>query len=243
MLRGDLQLPGDVVLHQLPEEGVLGVGQKIVKANAAANEDLLDPGNFPELAQQRHIVAVVGVHILAGGGVEALTAAAGTLGHLFFAGRVPEVGSGTAHIVNVALEIRILDHLLGFRQNGLVASYLNDAALVEGQGAERAGTKAAPVADQAEFYLLNGGNAAQFFVAGVIGPAIGQGVHRVHFRHGQGLLGRVLNHKFLSIGLGQPLGGKGITVAVLGFEGLGIEPLVFLDFLKGRQQDGGQTLV
>ena len=29
-----------------PEEGVLGVGQKIVKANAAANEDLLDPGNF-----------------------------------------------------------------------------------------------------------------------------------------------------------------------------------------------------
>ena len=77
----------------------------------------------------------------------------------------------------------------------------------------------------------------------MVGPAIGQGVHRIHFRHSQGLLGRVLNHKFLAVGLGQPLGGKGVTVAILGFEGLGIEPLVLLDFFKGRQQDGGQTLV
>ena len=243
VLRGDLQLPGDVVLHQLPEEGVLGVGQKIVKANAAANEDLLDPGNFPELAQQRHIIAVVGVHILAGGGVEALPSAAGTLGHLLFAGRVPEVGGGAAHIVDVALEVRIFDHFFCLGQNGFVASHLDDTALVEGQGAEGAGAEAAPVGYQTEFDFLNGGDAPRLFIAGVIGTHVGKVVHRIHFGCGQGLLGRVLHHIFLPVGLGQPLGGERITVAVLDFEGLGVGALAFLQLLVAGQNNRGQAFV
>ena len=43
MLRGDLQLTGNVVLHQLPEKGVLLVRQQIVEADAAADEHLFDP--------------------------------------------------------------------------------------------------------------------------------------------------------------------------------------------------------
>ena len=56
MLRGDFQLTGDVVLHQLPEKGVVLVRQQIVKADAAADEHLFDAGKLPELPKQRDIV-------------------------------------------------------------------------------------------------------------------------------------------------------------------------------------------
>ena len=92
VLRGDLQLTGDVVADQLPKEGVLPVRKKIVEADAAADKDLLHPGNGSEFPQQRHIVAVVGVHVLAGGGIQALPPAAGALTELLLAGRMAEIG-------------------------------------------------------------------------------------------------------------------------------------------------------
>ena len=243
MLRRHLQLPGDVVLHQFLEEGVLFVCQQIVEADAAADEDLLHPGDFPQLPQQSHIVAVVGIHILAGGGVQALPSAAGALAQLLLAGRVAEVGGGAAYIVDVALEILILHHQLCFLQNGFVASGLDDPPLMEGQGAEGAGAEAAPVGHQTEFDLLDGRHATGFFVAGVVGAAVGKLVDGIHLLGAQGLLGRILHHIFLAVGLRQPLGGEGVAVGVLDFEGLGIELFVGLHFLKGRQHKGGQAVV
>ena len=51
--------------------------------------------------------------------------------------------------MDIAFEIRVLHHLLRFPEDGFVAAGLDDPALVEGQGAERTGPEAAPVADQA----------------------------------------------------------------------------------------------
>ena len=243
MLRGHFQLAGDVVLHQLPNEGIFFVCQEIVKPDTAADKDLFHPGDLPELSQQGHIVAVVGVYVLAWSGVEALAAAAGTLGHLLFTGRVAEIGGGAAHIVDIALEIRILHHFLRFFQDVFMASDLDDTTLVEGQRAEGAGPEAAPVADQAELDLLNGGHAPQFFIAGVVGSVVGQGIDRVHLFCGQRLLGRILDHVFFAVALCQPLGGEGVAVTVLELEGLGIGPLVLLDLLKRGEQNGWQTLV
>ena len=232
-----------MVLHQLLEEGVLFVRQKVVKSNAAADEDLFHPRELAQLPKQGHIVGVVGIHIFAGCGVEALPPAAGTFGQLLFAGRVAEIGGGAAHIVDVALEILVLHHELRLFQDGFMAPHLDDPPLVEGQGAEGAGPEAAPVAHQAKLHFLNGGHAPGLFVAGVVGAAVGKIVNRVHFRRGQGLLGRVLHHKFFSVLLRQPLGGEGVAVAVLNFEGLGVAALIFLHFLKGGQQDGGEALI
>ena len=226
MLRRHLQLPGDVVLHQFLEEGVLFVCQQIVEADAAADKDLLHPGDFPQLAQQGHVVRVVGVQILAGGGVQALPPAAGALGQLLFTGGVPEVGGGPPNVMNVALEILVLHHDFRFSQNGFMAPNLHNAALMEGQGAEGAGPEAAPVAHQTEFDLLDGGHTAQFRVAGMPVALVGQVVHRVHLLCGQGLLGRVLHYEFLPVRLNEPLGGEGVAVAVLDLEGLGIFALV-----------------
>ena len=47
MLRCDLQLSGDMELHQFLKESILLVCQEIVKANAAADEDFLHAGQLP----------------------------------------------------------------------------------------------------------------------------------------------------------------------------------------------------
>ena len=154
-----------------------------------------------------------------------------------------EVGCGAAYIVDVALEILILDHQLRFLQNGFVASGLNDPPLMEGKGAEGAGTKTAPVADQTEFDFLNGGNASGLSVAGMPGAAVGECVYRIHLLLRQRLLRRVLYHKFLPVGLDQPFGGERIAVAILGSEAFGIKPLVVLDFFISGQSDGGNAVI
>ena len=243
MLRGDFQLTGNVVLHQLPEKGVFFVRQQIVEADAAADEHLFDAGEFPQLAQQGNIVRVVGVHVFAGGGVQALPPAAGTLTQLLFTGRVTEIGGGAADVVDVALEIPVLHHDFRFPEDGFVASGLDDPPLMEGQGAEGAGTEAPPVGNQTELDFLNGGDAPRLFIAGMIGAHVGKVIHRVHFGRGQGLLGRILHHEEIVVGLRQPLGGEGVAVGVLDFEALGVSAPVGLDLGKGGQGDSGQTVV
>ena len=243
MLRGDFQLTGNVVLHQLPEKGVLFVRQQIVEADAAADEHLFDAGELPQLAKQCDIVRVVGVHILAGGGVKALPPAAGTLTQLLFTGRVAEICGGAADVVDVALEIPVLHHDFRFPEDGLMASGLDDPPLMEGQGAEGAGAEAPPVGHQTELDFLNGGDAPRLFIAGVIGTHVGKVVYRVHFRCGQGLLGRILHHEEIVVRLRQPLGDEGVAVGVLDFEALGVSAPVGLDLGKGGQGDSGQTVV
>lgn len=44
VLRRNLQLTGDMIFHQLPEEAVVLVGQQIVKPNAASDKNLFHPG-------------------------------------------------------------------------------------------------------------------------------------------------------------------------------------------------------
>ena len=243
MLRGHFQLAGNVELHQFLEEGVLLVRQQIVKPDAAADEYLLHPGNLPQLAKQGDVIRVVGFHVLAGGGIEALPSAAGTLGQLLVTGRVAEVGSGAAHIVDVALEILVLYHQLRFPEDGFMAAGLDDSSLVEGQGTEGAGTEAAPIGNQAELHFLNGRHTTCLGITGMPGPHIGQVVDCIHFLGGQRLLRGILHHIFLAVGLSQPLGGEGVAVAVLNLKGFRILSLVGLYLLKGGQDDGGQAFI
>ena len=104
---------------------------------------------------------------------------------------------------------------------------------MKGEGTEGASAKAAPVAYQAEFHFLNGRHTTGLFIAGMISTAVGKIVNSIHFLGSQRLLGRILHHKFLAVRLSQPLGGEGVTVAVLHLEAFCIEPLVFLYLFKG----------
>ena len=76
--------------------------------------------------------------------------------------------------MDVTLEIRVMGHLLGLSQNGVVAAGLDDPSLVEGEGRRRSRLQAAPVGHQAELHFLDGGDAPGFPVAGMVIPAVGR---------------------------------------------------------------------
>ena len=99
MLRRDLELPGDMVLHQLLEKRRFMVGQKIVKPDTAADEDLFDPRQLPQLSQELEIVTVIGLQIFAGGGEETLLVGAGAVGQLLLTGGLAEICRGAAEDV------------------------------------------------------------------------------------------------------------------------------------------------
>ena len=61
VLRRHPELAGDMVLHQLGEEGAAPILQQIVIADAAADKDLFHAGQRPQPAEQPEIIAVVGV--------------------------------------------------------------------------------------------------------------------------------------------------------------------------------------
>ena len=108
-----------------------------------------------------------------------------------------------------------------------MAAGLNDAALVEGKGAEGACAKAAAVAHQAELHLFDCRHTPRLFIAGVVGAAVRKFVNFVHLLRGEGLLGRILHNELIAAGLCQPLGGEGIAVIVLAPEAFRVLLLIF----------------
>ena len=223
VLRRDLELAGDVIAHQLVEKCLGLVGQQIVEADAAADKDLLDAGELAQLSQQRHIVAVVGDHILARLREQALPIRARALRELLFARGLTEVRRRAAHIVDVSLEVLLVRHGLGLAEQRLVAARLDDAPLMERQRAEAARAEAAAVGRETEAHLGDRRHAALLFVGRMIRPAVGQAVDPIHLLLRKRLLRRVLDDEFmLTIRLQQPPRRKRVGVAVLQIEALGV---------------------
>ena len=103
-----------MIAHELFEKHVRGIGQNVVKAQTAANEDLLDARDRAEFAKKREVVRVIGDQIFARRREQALPVLTGASRELLFAGRLPEICRGAADIVDVALEIGLARHEAGF---------------------------------------------------------------------------------------------------------------------------------
>ena len=106
-------------------------------------------------------------------GEKTLPVLADPVPELFFTGGMPEVCGGAAHIVKIALEIRIPGQKSGLLQNGFMASGLHRPSLMKGQSAEAAPAKAAPVADQGKLDLRYGRHASLLLVGGMPGAHVG----------------------------------------------------------------------
>ena len=146
---------------------------------------------------------------------------------LLFTGRETEIRGGSAHIMDITLEIRLLCQKLCLLHQGFVASGLDDASLVEGQGAEAACAEASPVADQAELDFSYGGHASKLLIGRMVVPHVRKIIYRIHLLLSQGLGGRILHHKkLIPIGLHQTLPGKWVLIAVLDIKASGILPFV-----------------
>ena len=163
--------------------------------------------------------------------------AAGAAAQLRIARRLAIIRRGAAHVVDVALELRVGDHLLRLFHDGLMASHLHDAPLMERQRAKRALAETAAIAGQAELHLADGRDAAGFLIHGVIRARIRQAVHRIHLRGGQRFARRVLHHELMiGIGLDQAFSREGVAVAVLHVEAAGILEVILLHAVERGQQ-------
>ena len=67
------------MFYHFSEEGSVLVAHQIIKADAAADEDLFYTGQFPQFSQQIQIISVIHIQIFAGGGKEALAIGTDTL--------------------------------------------------------------------------------------------------------------------------------------------------------------------
>ena len=175
------------MLDQVGKKLPAGVLHQVVKADARPDKHLFYAGDGPQLAQQHHIIGVVGVQVGAGLGGQAGPVFTHAVFQLLLAGGSAEGGGGAAHVVNIALEAGMAGEGGDLPDDALVAPAGDGPPLVEGQGAEIARPEAAPVVGDGEAHLLNGGYAAHVVVHGVGLPHIGELGHPVHLRCGEGL--------------------------------------------------------
>ena len=233
------QLPAYMMLAQLTHErlALVAIRQHVVEADARAHEHLLHARQLAQFTQKLQVVRVVGVQLAARLRREAVLVTARAAAQLRIARRVAIVRRGAAHVMNVALELRVGDHLLRLFHDGLMASHLHDASLMERQRAKRAFAEASAIAGQAELHLANSRDAAGFLVHGMVRARIRQAVHRVHLRGGQRLAWRVLHHELMvGIWLHQAFSRERVAVAILHVEAAGILEVVLLHAVKRGQQ-------
>ena len=233
VLRGHLELAGHVIFHQLGEELPVPVLHQVVEPDAGADEHLFDAGDGPDLPQQLEVVGLVGVQVGAGLGGQAGPVPAHARLELLLTGGMPEIGGGPAHVVDVALKAGVLHQALRLPQHALVAPGGDGPPLVEGQGAEVAGPKAAPVMDDGEADLLDGGHAPHGVVHGMGLSHIGQLEHGVQLGGGQGHGGGIGNEQPVPVLLQDGLPPHRVVLLVLHLIGLGVGPLVGTDRLEG----------
>ena len=180
MFRRDFQLPRHVVLAEFAQETrrVL-VGHDVVVAQAAADEHLLHLRQLAKLLEDGQKFLVINLQVLARLREQALPMLARADFQLIWTRRLAEIRRRAADIVNVALEIRQLGQQLSFAEDAFGAAALDDAPLMERDGAEIARAEASARGGNREFDLLQRWDAALCLVHRVISARVGQVVHRV----------------------------------------------------------------
>ena len=210
------------MLDQVGEKLSTGVLHEIVEADTRPDKHLFYFGNFPELAQEHHVVGVVGIQIGAGLWGQTGPVPAHAALELLLAGGSAEGGGRPAHIVDVALEAGVLCELLHLPDHALMAAAGDGPTLVEGQRAEITRPEAPPVVGDREAHLLDGGYAPHVVVHGVGLPDIGQLGHPVQLSGGQREGGRVDNQEAVSMLLHDGLAGHRVVFLVLHHIGPGV---------------------
>ena len=134
MLWGDFHVSGDVGFADGFEVGVaFGVFGNQVIANAGADEDVFDFGDFLDFRKQGKLACGA---VLKRGASDAGFVFAGTVFFPFGAVCAVHVGRGTADIGDGASEFRHFCHAFCFAEDGFFAAGDNLFSLMVGDGAE-----------------------------------------------------------------------------------------------------------
>ena len=233
------QLARDMVFQQLAQKLVRGIGHGVVKADAAADEDLLDARQLAQVAQQLRVAGLVDHHVLAHARPQAALVLAHAVLELLVAGGAAKVGRRSAHVVDIALKLGIAREQLGLAHDRVVAAHLQHAALVEGEGAKRALTKTAAVGAYGKLDLSKGRHAARRVVIGMPVACVGEFGHLVHLIGSERRRRRVLHHiDAVGVGLYQAMPGDGVHILLLHVKAARVVELV-----SGKVVPAGQQVV
>ena len=136
--------------------------------------------------------------------------------NLLAAGGRAEVRRRAADVVDVALEVGVVRHLLGLRDKRGVAAHLHDAPLVERERTESALAEAPAVARERELHFLDSGNPARRIVVGMRGADERQAIDRIELGGRKRGGWRVLHDELvLAIRLDQAFSRHVVAVRVL----------------------------
>ena len=136
--------------------------------------------------------------------------------HLLAAGGRAEVRRRAADVMDVALEVGIVRHLLSLCDKRSAAAHLHDAPLVERERAEGALAEAPTVARERELHFFDSGNPARGIVVGMRGADERQAIDRIELGGRKRGGWRVLHDELvLAIGLDQAFSRHMVAVGVL----------------------------
>ncbi len=97
-----------MVFAKFMEKSIVRIVHQIVKADAGADKNFFHPRDGAQLAKQQKVIAMVDIKVTAWFREQALPVCAGTRPELFFTGWSAEICGRSAHIVNIALKIRLV---------------------------------------------------------------------------------------------------------------------------------------
>ena len=238
VFRRDTKLSADMILHKFLQKNRTLVRYHIVKADSRTDKNLFDSGDLAEFPKKCHVIGMVYGKVSARFREKTLPVLADTFGELLLTGWLPEVCGRASDIMDIALEIRIMSHFFCFFENGLMASRLENASLMERQSTEITTAETAPVARQAEFDLLQSRDPASGVIHRMPGILIGKVVNIVHLLLAQWKCRRVLDHvSSISVALCHRSGSKRVGISVLLGKAFGIGFFVRRYCLIGRKDD------
>ena len=228
MLGRNLKLTRNVMRNKLTEEGIVVIVDKVIKANTRSYKHLFDTRKRLYLTKKMSILAVINLKVLTGSRSKALAILTNTVFKLSVARGITEVGSRTAYVMNIALEIGHFCNDLCLGDNTLLASRANLSTLMECKGAEVTGTEATAVVSKRKLNLGYSGNAARRIVIGMKISCIRKCVNRVKLLPLKGWHRRILHKHFITVILDHSLAVYRIGVFVLHRKCLGIGFLIGL---------------
>src|SRR5699024_10451638 len=120
MFRRYFELPAYVIFAKLPHKGIIRICHDIIKPDTGTDKDLLDLRYFPEASQELQVVFMIHIQIFAWFREQALSVLTCSVSQLLVTGRMPEVGSRSAYIVNISFEIRLLRQKFRLLNKGLM---------------------------------------------------------------------------------------------------------------------------
>ena len=193
---------------------------------------------------------MIHLHGLADPGIEAILVIADALGDLLAAGRESEVGCRPTHIVDIALEIRLLRKRLALPYDALLGSGPDLPSLMIGNGTKRTPAEAPSGAHNGELDFPESRNAAFTVIRRMPLILKGKRIYVIKLSLLKWWLWRILHHVLIAgILLYKSFGRHGIHVIMLKFEAVSVGLLGIYDLLKIRKfysilrQNIGQALL